>query len=245
MQIRVERFLAITAVLASTAVLAIGCVSEEESSGAGGKGGAGATGGTGGTAGSAGGAGEAGSGATGGDAGNAGAGGSAGGDAGPECVGDTPLNADAGVEGFDFCANLPYVNATCADAGTESGLPLGLEVCYHMSWYGRLGVTEALAGCLEGITVTDACSQAHDDAVQNCINSVWPLACTTGPITVADAGTLDVCQEIADDCPQITKADCLAAVSPFNADGQYEIAACYAIPVGTCQEDFEACVLPF
>jgi hypothetical protein len=247
MKMRVERFLAITAMLASTAALAIGCVTEEDSGGGpGGSGGTGATGGSGGTAGSTAGsagstAGSAGSGATGGEAGAAGA------DGGEQCLGDTAKNADAGAE-YDFCGALPYVNDTCADAGSESGLPLGLDLCYHMTDYGKLGVTEEMASCLAAITVADACSTAHDDAVQDCVNAVFPKACPLAPYDDGDGGTIDLCDEVSTACTAVTKAECAAALAPFSSVGAYDLVVCFDAKnstAATCEADFYDCVLPF
>jgi hypothetical protein len=251
MQIRVERFLAITAMLASTAVLAIGCVVEEDSSGpgtSGGTGGTGATGGSGGTAGgAAGGAGQAGSGATGGDAGGGGTAGTAGTDGGQECLGDTLNDADASAEA-GFCANLPYAGVTCPDPSLEGSLPLGLALCYHMEDYGKLGVAEEIASCLAAITETDACSTAHDDAVQDCVNAVFPKACALEPYPDGDGGVVDLCDIVSSACAAVTKADCDSALAPFSANGAYDLVVCFdnaQATADTCQAAFEDCVLPF
>jgi hypothetical protein len=119
-----------------------------------------------------------------------------------------------------------------------------------METNGRIAVVEEMVSCLAAIT-DDACSAAHDTKVQACVDTVFPQACmTTGIITQDDGGTIDACQEVADSCGPddagtggITKADCLASLSPFTPDGQYSILQCYNIPVGTCEDDFAACVL--
>ncbi len=257
MQIKVERFLAITALLASTAAVAAGCSSEDvatdtDAGVTGGSGGVGggqagaggqAGGSTGGTAGQAGG---------GGTAGVAGGGGTAGSDAGVECLGDTPQN-DAGIE--FICDGLPYATTTCPgdpDAGIEGGgPPLGYSLCTYMEAHGRPGVTEELYNCLGKINETDQCSSAHDDAVQKCIDDTFALACTVGPVTVGDAGAVD-CAFLASTCPAVsggttgvTESQCQQALSSMNEQTRVDIVQCYndaAPATNDCALDFTACV---
>jgi hypothetical protein len=253
MQIRVERFLAITAMLAGTALAAGGCVTEEETDATGGSSGSGGSSASGGSAGSTGGS----AGSTGGSAGSTGGsagstGGSAGsaGDAGTECLGDTPSDPDAGVEGI--CSTLPYAGTTCPDAGVEGGgIPTGVSLCDYMAVNGRLGVLEAMVTCLAAIS-GDACTAAHDTGVQACVDSIFPQACETGPLPLDDGGTYDLCQDVADSCPAsdagtggISKEQCLDSISPFTPAGQLSIAECYNTVVGTCEDDFTACVFAF
>ena len=256
MQIRIEKFLAITAMLAGTALAAGGCVSEEETDATGGTGGVGGTGGgtggsagssTGGTAGaSTGGTAGASTGGTAGASGSAGSAGAAG-DAGTECLGDDLADPDAGTEGFD-CSTLPYWTASCLDAGAE--FALGADLCSYMSANGRPGVVEALGACLNAIG-GDPCSAAHDTAVQGCIDTVFPQACAPAPIMDADGGVWDVCGEVEASCPTsgagggITKAQCLTALGPFTEAGQLQIATCYNNGTGACEDDFNGCVFNF
>jgi hypothetical protein len=255
MQIKVERFLAITALLASTAAVAAGCSSEDvatdtDAGVTGGSGGVGAAG-SGGTAGGA-----AGSGATGGTAGSggtagvAGGGGAAGSDAGVECLGDT-TQADAAVEG-GICSGLPYYKTSCPgdpDAGIEGGFPLGANLCDYMSGHGRPGVTEGLYGCLAAIT-GDACAQTHDDAVQKCIDDTFAMSCDVGAVTVGDAGAVS-CADVATSCPAVsggtagvTESQCQQVINSMNEQTRMDIMQCYndATPnTGDCADDFTAC----
>ncbi|MCA9594616.1 MAG: hypothetical protein KC776_14930 [Myxococcales bacterium] len=257
MQIKVERFLAITALLASTAAVAAGCSSEDVATdtdaGVSGSGGVGGTGG--GTAGSGGGqagsAGQAGSGGTAGVAGAAGGGGTAGADGGA-CLGDD-TQSDAGLEG-GICAGLPYYSTSCPgdpDAGIEGGLqPSGAIFCDYMELHGRPGVTEALYNCLAAINVSDQCSVDHDNAVNDCINNTFSLACGVGPVTVGDAGATS-CKDVADSCPAVSggtagidESQCQQVMNSMNEQTRVDIIQCYndyAPGTNDCAEDFKAC----
>ena len=224
MEISADRFLAITALLAST-TLAGGCSENVDTKTDGDSGVAGVGGGSGGsgggTAGSGGGGqgGEAGSagsgggtagagGSTGGAAGTGGASGAAGaagtagtggaGDAGQECLGDATPEA-----GASDCLDLSYATTLCGsdpDAGVEGLPPLGFLFCDYVAQNGRSEVFEATHECLSNISVSDDCGTDHDTAVQACIDTVLPQACDAPPPTIGDAGMVG-CAEIAASCP--------------------------------------------
>lgn len=243
MQIQVEKFLALTALLAAGSVMSVGCVTEDTKTDtdAGIAGGGGAGGSTGGAAGAAGGGGVAGAAGGGGAAGAAGGGGSAGSDGG-SCYGDT------GTEIAD-CGQLPYATTTCGDAGAEGGLsPLGYELCGWVQGYGRLGIQQPMWDCLNAIT-GDACAAAHDAAVQKCIDDHFPLACQHDPLPDGDGGTYDACKDVADSCKPvsggtagITEAECNNALNPMSTGAMTAVLNCYDTGTGDCRDDFINCV---
>src|SRR5688572_3645297 len=189
MRIDVERFLTITALLAAGGAVAAGVGSEDVDNkppdggivGAGGMGGRGGSAGRGGSSGSGGTAGRGGSGGTSdASAGTSGTGGTTGGSGGTGgaagdasvCLGDTKVSDAADPA----CETLPYSEATCGDAGDG---PLGLELCRYMHDAARAGIYEALHDCLMDVAGDggNACSTAHGDAAQECLDLVLPQAC--------------------------------------------------------------------
>ncbi len=258
MQLKLEKFLKITAVLASAGALAVGCtvnqdVDDNPNTGGTGGGSAGTGGGAAGSAGSSGSGGTAGSSGSGGTAGSSGAGGSAGADAGTECLGDTLSNPDAGVEGGP-CGNLTYIATTCPgpDAGAEGApSPDGVVLCDYMHAHGRAGVTEELFNCLNALPAASACDASHTTGVNACISSVFPQACDTGGVTFPDAGVV-TCQDVATSCPAvsggtvgITANECQDSINAMNPQTRMDIMQCYndaAPATGDCADDFTACV---
>ena len=245
MRIQVEKFLAVTAMLASAAVMGIGCSSEDTDtnngvSGGGGGGNKGGTGGkdgssTGGTAGSS----------TGGTAGSS-TGGVAGGGGTAGSTGDsgTCLGGDAAAEGAEIdCTTLPYYATVCVDpdAGTE-GLPLGVQFCSYMAVNGRTEVNAELLTCLAAIT-GDACAAAHDTAVQSCYDTVAAQACQHAGFPDGDGGTYDPCKDIASSCSAISEAQCNLALNPLNSTYVVSVLNCYDTPTGApCEDDFATCI---
>ncbi len=231
----------------------VGCVVEEDDNVKntdGGVAGTGAVGGTGGAAGSAGAAGggaggtgaTAGSGATAGTGGSgatagtggsgatAGVGGTGGTGGAPACYGDTTSETVA-------CSALPYFNTRCDDDGTEYPA-LGVESCEYTATYGRLGVHEANYNCLAAIT-GDACSAAHDSAVEACLDAVFPRACDTTD-TQPEGGK---CADFAASCSALTEEACAASYNALTTAAQGLVAQCYQSLDGDCLEDFTYCVL--
>lgn len=264
MQLKLEKFLKITAVLASAGALAVGCtvnqdVDDNPNTGGTGGGSAGTGGGAAGSAGSSGSGGTAGSSGSGGTAGSSGAGGSAGADAGTECLGDTGSNPDAGVEGL--CAGLTYYKTFCpgdADAGVEGAFPPGAQLCDYMATYGRAGVTEELFNCLNALPAASACDASHTTGVNACISSVFPQACDTGGVTFPDAGVV-TCQDVATACPAVTNGtagitaqECQDSINAMNPQTRMDIMRCFdnsggngtatGPNTGDCADDFTACV---
>lgn len=246
MRIQVEKFLALTALLAAGSMMSTGCVTEstdtDTDAGISGGGGAGGTGGgSGGVAGSAGSGGVAGSAGSGGAAGGGGTAGSDGGDA-AACYGD------AGTEITD-CLTLPYGATVCGDAGVGGVIqPLGVDLCQWVQGYGRLGIQQPMWDCLKAIT-GDACAAAHDTAVQKCLDDHFPLACQHDPLPDGDGGTYDPCKDVAQSCKAvdggtagITEAECNNALNPMSVNAMTAVLNCYDTGTGDCRDDFIACV---
>ena len=237
---QVERFLAITAVLATGSMMSVGCVSEDDAdtntdaqvntggTSSGGTGGS-AGGSTGGTAGTA----------TGGSAGTAtggaaGGGGTAG--AGGACYGDTTV-VDAGAEGID-CSTLPYALTDCGDDAGVEGSPTGVAMCTYIAVQGRAGVAEAMLTCLAAIG-GDACGSAHDDAVSNCVQTVYSNSCPPADPSTAPSND---CVGLAASCPAIAEADCKINIDPLTPAAGEAIMDCYELLSGDCAEDFATCL---
>jgi hypothetical protein len=235
---QVERFLAITAMLAASTVMGVGCGSSDTetdtdaspNTGGAGQGGSGGTdGSTGGTAGSATGgtAGTATGGAAGGGGtagGAAGAGGSAGGTA---CFGDT--GADPSIE----CGNLTYYATDCSGSA-----PNGALLCDYAEAKGRRGVFEALYACLNAIA-GDACAQAHNDAVDACYSSTANNTCE--PMDPANAPSSN-CAAMETVCPALPASECKLNLDVLtNVEGDLAL-DCYADGTGACEDDFYTCL---
>lgn len=240
MRIQVEKFLALTALLAAGSVMSVGCVTEdtETNTDAGIASGGGAGGSTGGAAGAAGSGGVAGAAGGGGVAGAAGGGGTAGSDGGDAeaCLGDT------GTEIAD-CTQLPYAATTCGDAGAEGGLsPLGYELCVWTQGYGKLGLQQPMWDCLNAITTANACDDA---TAQKCLDDLAPKACELGPLPDGDGGTYDLCKSVAASCTGstgVTEAECAAVINATSAGAADAIWNCYEAGSGACADDFWQCV---
>jgi hypothetical protein len=240
MRMQVERFLAITAVLATGSMMSVGCVSEDDTdtktdaqvntggTSSGGTGGS--SGGTGGSAGTA----------TGGSAGTstggaAGGGGTAG--AGGACFGDTTVS-DAGAEGGIDCSTLPYAATDCGDDAGVEGSPTGVAMCGYIATQGRAGVAEAMLTCLAAIG-GDACSSVHDDAVSNCVQTVYSNTCAPADPPNAPSAA---CAALSGSCPAVAEADCKINLDPLTTDAGNAILDCYEALSGDCAEDFNLCL---
>lgn len=256
MEMNVEKFLALTALLAAAALPA--CTVETVNSGdhgAGGSGTAGSSGGTAGTAGSSvGTGGAAGSASTEGDD-DAGTPGDASGDVTVvACFPEGPPDAGAIAEGT--CGSLPYASHTCVDddAGAEGGSePLGVAIC---NFYGdalKPAAFTELFDCLKkapGVADGGAGScAAHDAAVAVCSKNIFNRStCTTPDSMTADGGALG-CKQLVASCPAITLAKCQAWTSPLNAELRQFVLNCGTDPglegAADCADKFEnVCVFP-
>jgi hypothetical protein len=253
MNINAEKFLAITAALAVGVV--VGCSSSDKNAGTGDKdGGAGGStsSSTGGKTSTGGVAATGGKASTGGAANkDGGAGGVAnkdasvgGADSGSvtPCLGDDAVPfADAGAEGFDPCAILPYYNDFCQpDAGAEGYQPVGISVCQLMDGALRPAAFAEFRTCLAGLT--NGCAVSHEAAVAACYDNVVARTCEKAK---ADGGT-DPCTALAS-CTAITAKQCHDALRSFTDDSL----ANFVLPCldgvtpdasATCAEDFWYCV---
>ena len=146
-----------------------------------------------------------------------------------------------------MCSQLSYINDNCpgdADAGIEAGPPLGVSLCWHMEFNGRAGVFEALFPCLDAIS-DPSCSAAHDAAVQACVDSIYPQACPSGPIQLADGGTT-TCADINTACPAVSVSECETAFDVLSDEGDQALIDCFNnVGLASCDEDFAFCTLPF
>lgn len=258
MQMNVEKFLALTALLAASALPA--CTVESVDSGDHGAGGSGTAGSTGvaGTAGSlAGSSGAAGSAATEGTGGGAGTSDASVDAATVTCFAEG--SADGGAEGA--CDALPYINDTCADddAGVEGGgLPLGATLCLGLGDLLKPAAFGQLLDCLKkaptvaGDGGTASCA-ASDAAATVCSTTLFQAStCAVPGGTGADGGTFG-CAEIVASCPAddaspgITLAKCQGWLGPFSAATRQAAIDCYTDPGSegaTCAERFENCIFP-
>ena len=128
-------------------------------------------------------------------------------------------------------------------------MPLGYDMCIYTAGYGRKGVQEKMLTCLKAIS-GDACSSAHDAAVQKCLDQVFPQACQHPPLAGADGGTYDPCKDVAESCPAVdggtsgvSEGECNAALNPLTVASVTAALVCYDKGTGDCRQDFEDCLL--
>ncbi len=260
MEMNVEKFLALTALLAASALP--GCTVTTVDSGANNTAGSGTAGATG----VGGGAGAAGSGAsTGGGSGSAS---TEGGDDGGVSTADASVDsgpaavcfaegaaADGGTEGV--CDVLPYANDTCAadDAGAAGGqAPLGVQLCTNLQADLKPAAFTQLLTCLKkapGVADggTGSCA-ASDAAAVACSTALFGAStCTVPNGSSADGGVFG-CAEIAASCkpddagPGIAVQKCQGWLGAFSAAARQVIIDCYTDPgtAGACADKFETCV---
>jgi hypothetical protein len=259
MKINAEKFLAITAALAVGVVA--GCSSSDKNA-TGGKEDAGAggtstssSGGKTGSGGSVASGGKVGTGGT----GNAGAGGKSdkdasigGADAGDSgtspvaCLGDdAPAFVDAGAEGFDPCAVLPYYNDFCQpDAGAEGYTPVGSSLCYIMYGYLRPAAFAELRTCLSGLT-GNSCAPSHQTAAFGCYDAVTARTCEKPKVD----GGADPCAQVTS-CTGVTAKECHDTLRSFTDDFiATDILPCLqyvsAWDGGACADSFWLCIPPY
>jgi len=171
-----------------------------------------------------------------------GIGGTVGSDAGA-CLGDTS-SVDAGAEP---CADLPYALQTCGDGGSD--VPSGQALSAYMADSGRPGVFAALKTCLSAVgDAGTACSAAHDTAVQNCIDDIFPQACDGVSTTIGD-GAVKTCADVSDTCADdagvspLSEAACEDSLHAFTAAGRTAILDCFdRNDQGPCVDTFEICL---
>jgi hypothetical protein len=257
MEINVEKFLAMTALLAAAVVPA--CTVESVDTGDhGGSAGAG-TGGssgsaTGGSSGSATGGSSGASGSTHADASSDAPTHADGSDGGTACFAEDASDAgDAGAEG---CDTLPYFATTCDDAGGAK--PAGVDLCQAYEGAGlKASAFYQLLVCLRKLPSADACSQAHMNASDACGLDLYNGKACTVPAENVDGGAYG-CPEIVASCkagdagadggPSGISLDiCNSWVQPWNAATRRAVIDCYLDPAAQgdpCAERFELCV-PF
>jgi hypothetical protein len=260
MQMNVEKFLALTALLAASALP--GCTVTTVDSGDHGNAGSGTAGatGVGGSAGAAGSAanegGSSGSASTEGDDDSGTPDASA--DSGPAAVCFAEGAADGGTEGV--CGVLPYANDICAgdeDAGVEGGgAPLGVLVCNSLASVLKPAAFTQLLTCLKkapgvGDAGTGSCV-ASDAATAACSTALFQATTCTVPSSAGADGGAFGCAEIAASCkpddagPGITVQKCQGWLGPFSAAARQAAIDCYNDPGtgGTCADRFDSCVFP-
>jgi hypothetical protein len=239
MEISVEKFLALTALLAASVLPACTVTtvdSGDHGNAGGGTGTAGSTGGTAGTAGSS--------------SGTSGAAGSAsteGNDDGGVPTTDASSDGAAPVacfaEGADdggnegICGTLPYAADTCPDPAGEGMPVLGVQLCESFQARLKPAAFTELFNCLKqapGVGDGGAAScMAHETAVGACSKAIFNRStCTVPDSTDGDGGTLGCAQIVAackaDDAgnPGVTLAQCQSWLSPFGAAARQTALTC-------------------
>lgn len=257
MQMNVEKFLALTALLAAATLP--GCTVETVNSGDhAGAAGLGTAGSAGGSAGAAGSSGAAGSASTEGtdDGGTADSSADA---SVVACFAEGA--ADAGPVAESICDTLPYASSTCTDdAGAEGGFPLGLSVCAGLKDVLKPSAFAELMDCLtKAPNVADGgqgdCT-AHDAAAALCSTSIFNRSTCTVPDAASEDGGALGCAQIVASCPAndagnpgITLAQCQRWLSPMNAAARQAALSCGIDPslegAADCADKFEnVCVFP-
>jgi len=254
MEMNVEKFLTLTALLAASALPActVTTVDSGDHGNSGGSGTAGATGGSSGAAGS-------------GTSGSSGAGGSSsdasldatvntGDSSAPSCFAENDPNADdAGAEG---CDSLAYFDKTCADDGGSSK-PAGVKLCQGFETAGlKASAFEQLRTCLKQVPSVDVCAQAHIDGVTACSVALFQGATCAVPNVTVDGGSIG-CKEIVASCQAgeagadagagVTMANCNRWLQPWTPEVRRAAVECFLDPANqadSCAETFEQCI-PF
>ncbi len=242
MKFEVNKFLALTALLATATASAVGCSSTDAkkapSSGGGGGGEAGSvepSAGSGATPAEAGAAGAAGAQSEAGQGGTGEAGASEGGAAGAPveaCIGESVGQAGA-ADGATPCDM--WARAGTPDCGAEDGNWAGqgcLEL-YNTGVY-RPSVIDAYNTCAEALA--DTCDQ---DSVIGCANGLIGRAC-------AQETTAEACAAVATYCPMVTI--CTGVMNLLTPEGQAAVADCmdpasefYQAPTDDCDVNLKYC----
>jgi hypothetical protein len=119
-----------------------------------------------------------------------------------------------------------------------------------MAENGRPGVFPALKSCLA--TVGDAgtaCSAAHDMAVQDCIETVFPQACD-GLSTTRGDGSVETCATVSDACKgedgsasPLSVQVCEDSLHAFKPAARTAILDCFERnSQGDCVDTFQTCL---
>jgi len=145
------------------------------------------------------------------------------GGSGDACLGDAP------VEHLPDCDDLSYASVTCDDFFPPE--PFGMTHCKQFEEHGTPEVFAALFDCLDAIDETDACSEAHDDAVRLCRDGNLDDEDDTNdgviPLTCASDLAREKCANMG--CPEIdTEVDgtCDVYLSAFTPTGVDHVIAC-------------------
>lgn len=152
---------------------------------------------------------------------------------------DTENSEDEGGDaaacfGDDFgedidCGDLPYADADC---GAEYAL--GVEVCMEAKMHVRAGSAAALASCLSEIETESACGEDHEAEVFDCYAAVAEHSCGN-----EDAASL--CEDLAGDCDDIDPAECLASLSLLNSFALDALGDCLADSADECSDALLTC----
>ncbi len=259
MQMNVEKFLALTALLAAAALpgCTVETVNSGDHAGAAGLGTAGSAAGGAGAAGSSGAAGAAGSASTEGTA-DGGTGDSSADASVVACFAEGA--ADAGPVAESICDTLPYASSTCTDDAGAEGVPLGLSLCAGLKDVLKPSAFAELMDCLnKAPNVADGgqgdCT-AHDAAAALCSRSIFNRTTCTVPDAASEDGGALGCAQIVASCPAndagnpgITLAQCQGWLSPMTADVRQAALSCGIDPslegAADCADKFEnGCVFP-
>jgi hypothetical protein len=153
------------------------------------------------------------------------------------CLGDAPVS-DAGLDGI--CDKLPTAATDCSDAGVQGGLAPDYQFCANTIAYLRPGVAGAFIACLSAVPPGKECST---DLLNTCTRSVFASAC---PRTY-DGGA-SPCATISAQCPAVTVAACQTVLNAYGSASQTNIPQCFTDRTadagggtGDCAKDFEFC----
>jgi hypothetical protein len=261
MEISVEKFLALTALLAASALPACTVTtvdSGDHGNAGGGTGTAGSTGtaGTAGTAGSA--STEGGTGGTGGSASTEGSDDGGVADASADSAAPAACFAEGADDGGNegVCGTLPYAADTCPDPGGEGMPVLGVQLCDSLQARLKPAAFTELFNCLKaapGVGDGGAAScMAHETAAAACSKAIFNRSTCAVPDGVADGGGALGCTQIVASCPAndagspgITLAQCQAWLSPFGAAARQAALSCGIDPslddggATNCADKFE------
>jgi len=178
------------------------------------------------------------------EAGGVEAGGATHGDGGAAaCLGGDDVGALDSA--YDTCSEWSvdvFGTQMCETGDPDVNGPLGDDLCWYYEAAGRSDVFDALLECFADFGFSRAdCTNAHENYMWDCVASVGAQACPT------EDGTA-LCEAVADDCTDVSVADCEGEVNLVIASERTIISECWTDLTNNqrtgnnCAAHFEDCV---
>ena len=146
---------------------------------------------------------------------------------------------------YDTCSEWSvdvFGTQMCETGDPDVNGPLGDDLCWYYEAAGRSDVFDALLECFADFGFSRAdCTNAHENYMWDCVASVGAQACPT------EDGTA-LCEAVADDCTDVSVADCEGEVNLVIASERTIISECWTDLTNNqrtgnnCAAHFEDCV---